>query len=271
MIANIPTPKQIHKLQKEILAWYADNQRDLPWRKDRDPYHILISEVMLQQTQVARVIPKYHEFLRRFPSVQALAGAELGDVLRAWNGLGYNRRAKFLHQAAKCIANEYSGSLPQEVSQLVKLPGIGVNTAGAVVAYAFNQPIAFLETNIRTVFIYHFFADKTAVADQEILHLVNQTVGPENPREWYWALMDYGSYLKQTTGNLNKLSKHYSKQSKFEGSKRQIRGHVLRLLGTQSLTYEQLIQQITDPRLQEVVDDLLREGLITRKGQALTL
>jgi A/G-specific adenine glycosylase len=267
----------VEDFRASVRGYYQDYGRhDLPWRAPDasgqfDPYKILVSEVMLQQTQVVRVIPKYHEFLRRFPSIQMLADAELGEVLRTWSGLGYNRRAKFLHEAAKCIASEYNGNFPKEISQLVKLPGIGVNTAGAIVAYAFNQPVAFLETNTRTVYIYHFFRDQMDVTDKEILDLVAQTLDQENPREWYWALMDYGSYLKQTAGNLNKLSKHYSKQSKFEGSQRQTRGHVLRLLGLRALTYEQLAEEITDPRLEMIVNDLLREGLITQRGQRLAL
>src|SRR5262249_55616589 len=154
--------------------------------------------------------------------------------------LGYNRRAKFLWQAAQTVVTEYGGRLPQTRAELVALPGIGPNTAGAVLAYAFSQPVAFIETNIRTVFIHHFFAGQQGIADCNILDLVTATLPPDNTREWYWALMDYGSHLKQVVGNLNTLSKHYSKQSAFAGSRRQLRGQVLRSLGIKRHTLAEL-------------------------------
>lgn len=242
-------------------------RHSLPWRVPEsdggfDPYKILVSEVMLQQTQVGRVLPKYQLFLKQFPSFEALAGAPLGEVLRVWSGLGYNRRAKFLWQCAQQVVAEHGGKLPGTSAELVKLPGIGANTAGAVLAYAFNKPVVFVETNIRTVFIYHFFADRESVSDREVLDLVTRTL-PENPREWYWALMDYGTHLKQTIGNLNTLSKHYTKQSRFEGSKRQIRGQVLRLLGNKPHSLAGLKTEVPDPRLPTVLDDLVAEGFIT--------
>jgi len=269
--------QDIHQFQGTVWEYYHDHGRhDLPWRSPEpsgqfDPYKIVVSEVMLQQTQVARVIVKYGEFLERFPAVEVLAKAQLGEVLRAWNGLGYNRRAKFLHLAAKQITDEYEGKFAKDNTELVRLPGIGANTAGAILAYAFNQPIAFLETNIRTVFIRHFFHDQADISDKEILSLVEQTLDHEHPREWYWALMDYGSYLKQTVGNVNRQSKSYSRQSKFAGSHRQIRGQVLRLLGDKSMTHEQLGQQIEDDRLAQVIDELLQESLVVKTGSTLSL
>ncbi|HEY5806222.1 MAG TPA: hypothetical protein VIS56_02430 [Candidatus Saccharimonadales bacterium] len=261
---------------KTVWRYYRKHGRhNLPWRLPEsdgsfNPYKVLVSEVMLQQTQVARVIPKYNQFLERFPSLAVLAGASLGDVLRAWNGLGYNRRAKFLWECAKRITAEYGGILPQTSAELVKLPGIGVNTAGAVLAYAFNQPVIFVETNIRTVFIYHFFASQQGVHDKQILDLLAKTL-PNNPREWYWALMDYGTHLKQTVGNLNSLSKHYAKQSRFEGSKRQIRGHVLRLLGESPRTISELRAGISDERLSDVLADLAEEGFIAQTARTYQL
>jgi A/G-specific adenine glycosylase len=236
---------------------------------------------------VPRVVPKYQAFLAQFPDVQTLATAELGDVLRAWQGLGYNRRAKFLWQAAQAV--QALGRFPATREELVKLPGIGVNTAGAIRAYAFNQPVLFVETNVRTVYIHHFFADSAGIHDKEILELLRQTApwkeGKEQPetlarpmpgamrktaglshgenvREFYWALMDYGSNLKATVGNLNKASKHYTKQSKFEGSKRQVRGAVLRVLGDGPKSLAQLQMVLSDERLEAVVADLVQEGLI---------
>jgi A/G-specific adenine glycosylase len=245
---------------------YAVSRRGaLVWRLPEpngsfDPYKIMVSELMLQQTQVARVIPKYEAFLRRFPTVTILAEAELGDVLREWQGLGYNRRAKFLWQAAQKIAED--GSFPNTTEGLTALPGIGVNTAGAVMAYAYNVPVFFVETNIRTVYIHHFFAGLSDITDKEIAALLEQTLNHENPREFYWALMDYGSYLKSTVGNPNKASRHYAKQSKFEGSRRQVRGLIIRMLGDKPYDPEILRQAVADDRYAEVVQELLAEGMI---------
>lgn len=246
----------------------AHGRHDLPWRVPAadgsfGPYSIMVSELMLQQTQVARVIPKYHVFLAQFPDVAALAGASLGDVLIAWQGLGYNRRAKFLWQTARQVV-EQGAVFPREITELVKLPGVGVNTAGAIMAYAYNEPVVYLETNIRTVMIYHFFAEQDAVPDTDVRQAAQALLERTSlsPREWYWALMDYGTHLKQTVGNLNKLSKTYSKQSKFEGSRRQVRGAVLRALAAEPQTLSMLTKEITDARLPLVLQDLEREGLV---------
>lgn len=253
--------------QATVLDYYRKHGRhDLPWRLPEpdgsfDPYKILVSEIMLQQTQVTRAIPKYHQFLKEFPSFDALAAASLGSVVRSWSGLGYNRRAKFLWECAKKIKSEYNGRLPQSQFELTKLPGIGSNTAGAILAYAYNKPAVFIETNIRTVFIYHFFSAIQGVHDRDILDLVAKTL-PDEPRTWYWALMDYGNHLKQTIGNLNTSSKHYVKQSRFEGSGRQIRGHILRLLGGRAHSLKELQAAIPDKRLNAMLDMLIVEGFV---------
>lgn len=239
-------------------------RHDLPWRRPEsngafDPYKILVSELMLQQTQVGRVIPKYTDFLVQFPTVQMLATAELGEVLRAWQGLGYNRRAKYLWLAARQIAAE---GWPDD---LTELPGVGVNTAGAIRAYAFNDPVVFIETNIRTVYIHHFAYNEQAVTDSSIRQLLAQTLDSEQPRDFYWALMDYGSFLKTQVRNLAQ-SKHYKRQSAFQGSRRQIRGLVIRKLSSQPLTHDNLRQIADDERLPGVLEDLLKEGLIIKKG-----
>jgi A/G-specific adenine glycosylase len=248
----------------------------MPWRQAEpdgsfDPYKILVSELMLQQTQVARVMPKYQQFMDLFPTVQALAQSSLSAVLTAWSGLGYNRRAKYLHQAAKQIMEQYDGIFPPAVSGLLKLPGVGINTAGAIVAYAFDQPVIFIETNIRTVYIHHFFADRQDVSDNELADYVEATVDNDNPRQWYWALMDYGAHLKQSVGNLNKLSKHYTLQPRFEGSKRQIRGQIIRALAVSSQTENGLNRLSNDPRLPDVLADLQREGLVSQSGRIYSL
>jgi len=249
-----------------LWEYYAQKGRTaLPWRLPEadgrfNPYHIMVSELMLQQTQVSRVILKYQAFLEEFPAIGDLAAADLGDVLRAWQGLGYNRRAKFLWQAAQAV--RAGGSFPDTLATLTELPGIGTGTAGAILAYAYNRPVAFVETNVRTVYIHHFFQDRTDVHDREIIDLVTQTVDREQPREFYWALMDYGTHLKATVGNLNKASRHYAQQSAFPGSRRQIRGQVIKLLGSERLSLAALRQHIDDPRLEAVLGELADEGMI---------
>lgn len=259
-----------------LWSFYAKNARNnLPWRQPStdgffDPYKILVSEIMLQQTQVSRVISKYEQWLLEFPTVESLAEAPLSKVLTAWIGLGYNRRAKFLHESAKRIAN--LNEFPKTQSELTELPGIGPNTAGAICAYAFNIPVIFIETNIRTVFLFQFFENQEQVPDKELVPLIEQTLDHENPREWYWALMDYGTHIKQTKGNYSKNSKHHSVQSRFIGSKRQIRGMVLAMLvemGTATLA--DLEKQVSDPRLTTVLEDLRKEGMIIEKAGLFSL
>ena len=262
---------------RTVRSYYREHRRhDLPWRRAEldgsfDPYKILVSEVMLQQTQVPRVIPKHDAFLRRFPTLRSLAEASLGDVLVAWQGLGYNRRAKYLWQAARTVMSDYHSALPRSVDELSKLPGIGRNTAGAILAYAFNEPVVFVETNIRTVFIHHFFRDQAGVPDRVILDLVSRTLGNDNLREWYWALMDYGSYLKQSVGNLSRNSRVYTKQSTFAGSERQLRGRVLRLLAQKSISGTELLAELDDPRSTKLLAQLEQEGLILHDGSRYRL
>jgi A/G-specific adenine glycosylase len=262
----------LNLFRETIWEQYRLNGRhDLPWRQPErtgsyDPYKILVSELMLQQTQVNRVIPKYLEFLKQFPTPESLASAALGDVLRAWSGLGYNRRAKYLKQAAEVIVTDFEGKLPGTQPDLIRLPGVGNNTAGAVMAYAYNAPVTFIETNIRTVYIHHFFSDQTDVPDRAITELVAESLDRENPREWYWALMDYGSQLKQSGIKLNPLSKGYTKQSIFEGSRRQVRGKVLKHLHDGPASLLQLQAEIADDRLETVLSDLVTEGMIKREG-----
>ncbi|MEK7583546.1 MAG: A/G-specific adenine glycosylase [Patescibacteria group bacterium] len=205
--------------RKKILAYYRINKRNLPWRHTRDPYKILVSEVMLQQTQVGRVLVKYPEFLKKFPSLRALSQASERDVLLAWQGLGYNRRGLMLHKLAKTTRK-----IPNNLEDLKKLPGVGPYTAGAIMVFAFDKPVPMIETNIRRVFIHEF--GKTH--DREILKLVENTLDQKHPREWYYALMDYGAMLGKTVPNPNRRSAHYTRQSKFEGSNRQKRGRQLK-------------------------------------------
>ncbi len=263
--------------QKLVYDYYdVYGRHDMPWRQPEtdgtfNPYSILVSEIMLQQTQVSRVIPKYEAFLQKFPTVMDLASAELRDVLQVWSGLGYNRRAKFLHTIAQTITSEFNGRFPHTPAELVMLPGVGVNTAGAIMAYAYNEPVIFVETNIRTVYIHHFFSDEVPVADTAIRQRLEATIDRANPRGWYWALMDYGAHLKLSVGNLNQRSAIYAKQSKFAGSRRQIRGQVIRTLTKQDCSLKQLTNEIQDTRLKEVLYELLEEKLISKHGQTYHL
>lgn len=261
----------MNKKEREFVAlvWaqYREQGRhDLPWRKTKDPYRILVSEVMLQQTQVDRVSPKYRAFLKLFPSARRLAAAPLGDVLRAWQGLGYNRRAKFLHEAVNKVVVELKGKWPQDAVGLRALPGVGSYTAGAVAAFAYNEPVVLIETNVRQVFLHHFFMRHADVPDAAILELVAKTLPRDNAREWYYALMDYGSHLKRQHGNINHKSKHYTKQSKFHGSDRQIRGVILRLLTQQdqltSMQIEKELAAFESGRVATQLARLTSEGLI---------
>ena len=258
---------EIRDFQETVWEHYRRHGRALPWRVPEadghfDAYKILVSEIMLQQTQAGRVVPKYQAFLERFPTVQDLAAAPLAAVLGTWSGLGYNRRAKYLHEAAKSLAARNQPWTPED---LVARKGVGPNTAAAVLVYAYNQPLVFIETNIRTVFIHHFFQEKTDIMDKELLSFVEQALDQEHPREWYWALMDYGVHLKATVGNASRASKHYAKQSAFDGSKRQVRGQVLRLLKEQSYSLKDLAGYISDERLSAVLTDMTAEGLITKR------
>lgn len=255
------------EFKKTVWQYYHQNGRDLPWRQPEqngqyDPYKILVSEIMLQQTQVMRVIPKYHEFLKRFPSLAALARASLAEVLTVWLGLGYNRRARYLHEAAEQLA--MLSEVPRSIELLERLPGIGKNTAAAVVVYSFNQPAIFIETNVRSVYLHHFFAGQQQVSDQALLPFITATLDQTNPRQWYWALMDYGSYLKRTQPNPNKRSKHYATQAAFQGSVRELRGQILKLLAINAQSEAQLKTLLADKRLEPVLETLRQEGLVVK-------
>jgi A/G-specific adenine glycosylase len=258
-----------------VTTFYKQNGRHtLPWRKTKDPYKILVSEIMLQQTQVDRVLPKYKAFLEQFPNIQALAQGTLRDVLIAWQGLGYNRRAKMLHACAQIVQGEHDGKFPKTHAGLCALPGIGPYTASAVLAFAFNAPTPLIETNVRSVFLHHFFNDATDVADADILSLVEKTMPEQNVREWYWALMDYGSYIKKTFGNPNSKSKHYTKQSAFSGSDRQIRGAIIRLLTQGGFTRMKLhkeLSQFEDVRLDAQLQKLCSEGIVVLHRKTYSL
>lgn len=231
LAASGPGPETIALFQAMVWAFYRVHGRPMAWRETRDPYRVLVSEVMLQQTQVNRVKEKYPLFIEAFPTLEALATAPLSAVLEHWQGLGYNRRAVALHRAAGIVVADWGGQLRADPADLVTLPGIGKATAASIATFAFNRPTVFIETNIRRVFIHCFCRDLAGVTDRKILPLVERTLDLQNPREWYYALMDYGTFIAANHPNPNRKSAHYTKQSRFEGSDRQVRGRILRLLG----------------------------------------
>jgi len=262
------------RFQQTIYTYYHAHRRSFLWRQEPNPYFVFISEVMLQQTQTYRVEPKFEQFITRFADFNSLAQASFADVLTVWQGLGYNRRALYLHQAAQQIVGTYNGQLPQEPLLLEELPGIGPATARSICAFAFNKPTVFIETNIRTVFIYYFFQDQQEVHDKQLIPLVEQTVDCNNPREWYYALMDYGVMLKHTVGNASRKSVHYAKQSKFEGSDRQLRAAILRLLlAQQRKTLDEIIVNFKNDqeRIPRIIQSLLKDNLIRQQSNYYVL
>jgi A/G-specific adenine glycosylase len=255
---------EIGEFQRLLRQQGEELYRDMPWRQDTRPYYVLVSELMLQQTQVDRVVPKFEAFVRRFPDEEQLAGASLSDVLTYWQGLGYNRRARFLHEAVKMIIN--LGAFPSGEKDLLTLPGVGKNTAGAIRAYAFNKPAVFIETNIRAVYIHHFFADSDTVDDQQITPLLEQTIDTENPRHFYWALMDYGTWLKRQ-GIKPSRSRHYKKQAPLKGSVREVRGRIIKTLTSTGHSRESLYEAVGgDDRFERAVSGLVRDRLIAYDG-----
>lgn len=264
-----PSRANVKKLLWELQHHYFEAGRaHLPWRVTRDPYKILVSEIMLQQTQVERVLPYYKKFLRAFPNAASLGRASLPAVLALWQGLGYNRRAKFLRDAAKILAKKKTSDLTTEF--LETLPGVGHYTARAVGAFAFNRPEVFVETNIRTVFFHHLHT-KRALSDQDLLPIVEKALKESEmePRDFYAALMDYGTHLKGQGVRLNKKSTHYVKQSTFEGSTRQLRGAILRELLQHQATLSTLLHHIPRNK-EEVAHELARlmaEGLVHFHGR----
>ena len=280
--------------------------RDLPWRRTRDAYAIWISEVMLQQTQVARVEARWGSWMERFPTVFALAAASQAEVLEAWQGMGYNRRALALKAAAQALVAEHGGEVPQDAALLTALPGIGAATAQGIRSFAFDLPGVYLETNVRAVYLHHYFPDATKVPDRELVALVEAGCpaapgsfggsaadpgryavpqdGDDTPRAWYYALLDYGAHLKKTNPNPSRRSSTYARQSAFEGSRRQKRAALVRILlaargsAPQGLTLETLAQGLSEAELAagraavdpqavaSIMEDLAREGFCTLEG-----
>jgi A/G-specific adenine glycosylase len=264
------TATRVRAFRKKVYDHYRTQGRDLPWRKTRKPYHILVSEIMLQQTQVDRVLEKYKEFIAAFQDFPSLAKAPLRKLLAVWQGMGYNRRPLALRALAQKVVNEHHGKLPCDPEQLLTLPGIGKYTAGAVLAFAFNKPVVFMDTNIRRVFIHEFFHKQENISDNDILPLVQQTLDASDSRKWYNALMDYGVMLKKEHGNPNRRSAHYTRQSPFENSNRQVRGMILKTLVKEApLTASRIVQKtgMETEKVKKNIVQMEKEGFIKKKGR----
>jgi A/G-specific adenine glycosylase len=262
--------EQLTSFKDFIWAFYRDQGRIFAWRNNEDPYVVVVSEIMLQQTQTYRVAPKFELFMNRFPTFQALAESSLQDVLSAWQGLGYNRRALALQAIAQYVVSKHGGQLPNDPEVLITFKGIGPATAASICAFAFNRPTVFIETNIRAVFIDSFFKGRDKVDDKELVPLVQATLDHENAREWYYALMDYGVYLKKEKGNPSRKSKHHTKQSRFEGSDRQVRGAIVRAVTHfGELSESDLFVATKEPdqvRFSRILAQLTAEGFVIKKN-----
>ena len=260
------TSEVIQVFQDIIYSYFKQYGRNFPFRDKIKPYYVLISEIMLQQTQTSTVSEKFLNFIKSFPDFEALSKAPKQKLLKAWQGLGYNRRAIALKNIAEIIVNDYEGKLPDlSIEKLKEFPQIGHNTASSISTFAFNKPNIFIETNIRRVYIYFFFPKNNSVNDKDIMPLIEATVDKEQPREWYYALMDYGVMLKKTHPELNKRSAHYRKQAQFKGSNREIRGKILKiLLNKKEILMTELQNQlkVENKRLISILNQLEKEGFI---------
>lgn len=250
---------------------YEREGRVFPWRENTGGWGVLVSEFMLQQTQISRVVPYWKRWMEKWPCPGSLAAASLEEVLREWSGLGYNRRARCLKECAGIIVRDFGGDVPQQAQALEKLPGIGRYTAGAIACFAWNHPVVFIETNIRAVMLHFFFDGQQEVNDREIMPLLEAVLDRDNPRKWYWALMDYGAALKKLTLNPSRRSAHYSRQSKFSGSFRQIRGSLIRALVSRgAATAEELRAALDVPAGEEdfyrALDALSKDSMVAEEG-----
>lgn len=254
------TPDEITAFQTKILKWYGENKRDLPWRKTHDPYNILVSEVMLQQTQVSRVIPKYENWLRVFPTIDKLAHATVPEVLEHWMGLGYNRRALYLQKTAKEVLKR--GRWPQTEKELMTLPGIGKYTANAVLCFAFLEQVAVVDTNVRKVIIIEILRGHK-VSETKIETIAKQLVPKGKAYEWNQALMDYASALLKD----KKIA--IPKQSPFKGSDRYYRAKILRLLLEKKMLKKSALGKLLREEFSSEYDDWLLKLLLKMQKERL--
>ena len=251
---------RILSFQKEILLWYRKNKRDLPWRETTNPYYIHLSEIMLQQTQVERVKNYYAIFIKKYPTPKEMSNAKTSELLKDWQGLGFNSRILRFKEAMKIIEKTYKGKYPQTRKELLNLPGIGPYTSSAILAFAFNKTVPVVDTNIRRVLL-HFFniTEETPLKELEEFAI---TITPKNnAREWNNALMDYAN--KELTAKKTGI-KSLSKQSKFEGSTRQARSTIVKeLLKKDELTKKQIEDLIPNHNVENILKSLEKDSIIS--------
>lgn len=277
-MSDSPSSAELTAFCERVRERGQELYRDLPWRNTHDPYAILLSEVMLQQTQVSRVMGRWEEWLDTFPSIADLAAAPLPPVLELWQGMGYNRRALNLKRCAEEVVSRFDGQMPQGHADLLSLPGIGPATAAGVRVFAFEEPDMYLETNVRTVFLHELCPDRDGVSDKELVPLVEATCPEAGPavRSWYYALLDYGAHLKKVLPNPSRRSKHHTRQSKFEGSHRQKRAFLLRRVLEGTASTEQLAEDLSTAEravgrgavsaedCEQILSELASEGFVAR-------
>jgi A/G-specific adenine glycosylase len=254
------SPERIQRFQKKVLSFYKKYGRDLPWRKTTDPYKILLSELMLQQTQVNRVVPYYEKWIARWPTLDTLASASRVEVLSAWMGLGYNTRAVNLHKTVQKIVTEFDGDVVQAMKYYKKLPGIGKYTSQAVQIFSTNADLVTVDTNIRRIFIAEFHLSED-ISDKDLWEYAEQCLPKGRSREWHNALMDYGAlfFTSQRTG-----IKPKTQQSPFEGSDRQIRAAILRFLLYDPSSFETIHRAlcVEKGRLRKILGKMVDEELL---------
>ncbi|MCX6791995.1 MAG: Fe-S cluster assembly protein HesB [Candidatus Gottesmanbacteria bacterium] len=255
---------RITKFQARIFSWWELNKRDLPWRHTHDPYKILVSEVMLQQTQVSRVLPKYEEFLYFFPDVYTLAKASLAKLLKVWRGMGYNRRALYLKKAAQTVVDTYNGEFPENEKELVTLPGLGIYTARAILVFAYSRDIAAVDTNIRRI-ITHFFFNDVPQKEKIIQEVADKLVPMDESWEWHQALMDFGAAHNSLFSIHN--SKINKKKIPFQKTNRYYRGRLIDILREGPVDEHILVKVFSA----SIINGLLKDGLVERKKGMLRL
>jgi A/G-specific adenine glycosylase len=268
------SPAMLEVFCNHIWDFYRKQGRVFAWRETADPYAIVVSEVMLQQTQTQRVIEKFDSFTKEFKDFHELAAAPARAVLAQWVGLGYNRRGLALHSIAQKVVNEFDGILPDDPEVLQTFKGLGPATSASIVAFAFNKPTVFIETNIRAVYLHTFYNNQEYISDKELMPLIDLTVDQANAREWYYALMDYGVVLKKLYKNPSRKSKHHTTQSKFEGSDRQIRGAIVRMLTQKSSALKKDFESLfpgEGERVKKILSDLCKEGFVVKKTHTYEL
>ena len=270
--------QELRRFRSAVRSFYRSCGRDFAWRKTRDPYRVFVSEIMLQQTQTQRVAERFPLFLKVFPNLHALARAPQSEVIRAWEGLGYYRRARNLHRAAQAVVELHGGHIPDSYDALRALPGVGAYTAAAVSAFAFDRGVPMIETNIRSVYLYVFFRESSAVSDREILKLVTATMPARNVREWFYALMDLGVELKKQAPRINHASRHHKAQSPFKGSDRRVAAQVLRYIVASARPVSKTaiakeirrsIEDVSGEQIERALVRLEREALIVRGARGL--